>query len=120
MTRIALAAAAAASLAFAAAAQASTPVVLKGEVGPGFTIKLTQNGTKVSELKAGKYLLVINDRASIHSFELKQQSGGQLAKELASVSFTGTNIYTVTLAKGKYKYFCKPHESSMFGFFTVS
>jgi plastocyanin len=27
---------------------------------------------------------------------------------------------TVTLKKGKWKYYCAPHESMMFGFFTVT
>jgi hypothetical protein len=39
-----------AALAGHSAAQASK---LQGTVGPGFSIKLTQNGAKVSKLKAG-------------------------------------------------------------------
>jgi plastocyanin len=93
---------------------------LVGTVGPGFTITLTHNGAKLATLKAGKYLLVINDLSTIHNFVLEQQSGGKLEKDLTTVPFTGTTVYTVTLAKGKYKYYCRPHESSMFGFVTVS
>src|SRR5262249_52286856 len=93
---------------------------LVGTVGPGFTISLTQNGTKVTTLKAGNYLFVVTDKASIHNFVLQQQSGGTLAKDLTAVPFTGTSVYAITLARGKYKYYCRPHESSMFGFFTVS
>ena len=117
MTRIALAAAAAASLAFAAAAQASTPVVLKGEVGPGFTIEVKQGGKDVKSLKAGTYKLVVQDKASIHNFHL---IGPGLNKVVTSVPFIRTKTVTVTLKKGKYTYQCDPHASSgMKGTFKV-
>jgi len=116
VTRIALAAAAAASLAFAAAAQASTPV-LKGEVGPGFTIEVKQAGKDVKSLKAGTYKLVVQDKASIHNFHL---IGPGLNKVVTSVPFIGTKTVTVTLKKGKYTYQCDPHASSgMKGTFKV-
>ena len=66
------------------------------------------------------YTITINDKASIHNFVLQQETGGKLAKDLSAVPFTGTNVFAVTLAKGKYKYYCRPHQSSMFGEFTVS
>ena len=34
--------------------------------------------------------------------------------------FKGTKTITLTLKKGKYKFYCEPHESTMFGNFTVS
>ena len=55
-----------------------------------------------------------------HSFVLEQVSGGKFEKQLTTVPFTGTKTVTVTLKKGKWKYYCAPHESSMFGFFTVT
>jgi plastocyanin len=110
----------AAGLAFAAQTQAMSAPTLKGTVGPGFTIKLVDGtGKKVTTLKPGKYTIVVTDKSSIHSFELEQESGGKLKKEITHVSQTGTATVTVTLTKGKYKYYCKPHESQMFGFFTV-
>ena len=116
MIRIALAAAAAASLAFATAAQASTPV-LKGEVGPGFTIEVKQGGKDVKFLKAGTYKLVVQDKASIHNFHL---IGPGLNKVVTSVPFIGTKTVTVTLKKGKYTYQCDPHAASgMKGTFKV-
>ena len=116
MIRIAVAAAAAASLALAAAAQASTPV-LKGEVGPGFTIEVKQGGKDVKSLKAGTYKLVVQDKASIHNFHL---IGPGLNKVVTSVPFIGTKTVTVTLKKGKYTYQCDPHASSgMKGTFKV-
>jgi plastocyanin len=90
---------------------------LKGTVGPGFTISLKKNGTKVKLLKAGKYLFVISDKAGIHNFTLQKGAGG--GKQLTTVPFVGTKKSVVKLTKGKWKYYCTPHESSMFGFFTV-
>jgi plastocyanin len=115
--RIAGIAALASSLLVVAAAPAATPT-LNGTVGPGFTIKLTQAGKKVSTLKAGSYTFVISDKSSMHSFGLDGPKG--FAKDFTSVGFTGTKTITVTLKKGSYKFYCQPHESSMFGTFKVS
>ena len=112
-----MAAALAAALVLVTAASASTPK-LTGTVGPGYKITLTQGGKKVTKLKAGKYTFVINDKSSIHSYGLDGPNG--FAKDFTSVSFKGTKTITVTLKKGKYKFYCQPHESSMFGNFTVS
>ena len=102
----------------AAFGQSSTIPTLQGTVGPGFTITLKQKGATVKTLKAGKYLFVIADRASIHNFTLQRGSGG--GKALTGVSFSGTKKVLVALTKGKWKYYCTPHESIMFGFFTVT
>ena len=104
-------------LVLVASASAATPK-LTGTVGPGYTITLTKAGKKVTKLKAGKYTFVINDKASIHSYGLDGPNG--FAKDFTSVSFKGTKTITVTLKKGKYKFYCQPHESTMFGNFTVS
>jgi plastocyanin len=112
--------AAVAALAVAATAPAhSAATKLKGTVGPGFSITLTQSGHKVKTLRAGTYTFVIADKASIHNFVLEQQTGGKFEKQLTSVGFTGTRTVTLKLKRGKWKYYCAPHESSMFGFFTV-
>src|SRR5262249_45084577 len=107
------------SLAAAEAAfgQNSGIPTLQGTVGPGYTITLKQKGATVKTLKAGKYVFVIADKASIHNFTLQHGTGG--GKALTDVSFVGTKKVTVTLTKGKWKYYCTPHESIMFGFFTV-
>ena len=105
------------TVALASASLASTPK-LTGTVGPGFTITLTQGGKKVTKLKAGKYTLVVNDKSSMHSYGLDGPNG--FAKDFTSVSFKGTKTFTVTLKAGKYKFYCTPHESTMFGNFTVS
>jgi Copper binding proteins, plastocyanin/azurin family len=93
---------------------------LKGTVGPGFTISLKQKGKKVQKLKAGTYKFVISDKASIHNFTLEQEKGGKFEKDLTSVSFIGTKTVKVKLKRGKWKYYCTPHESRMFGFFKVT
>ena len=98
-------------------AWAATPK-LNGTVGPGFTITLTKSGKKVTKLKAGKYTFVIADKASIHNFSLDGPKGFE--KTFTSVPFKGTKTVTLTLKAGKYKFYCEPHESTMFGNFTVS
>jgi plastocyanin len=114
-----IAAALALALVAAALAGGSAVKTLNGTVGPGFSISLKQKGKTVKTLKAGTYKFVIADKASIHSFVLEQERGGKFEKDLTDVSFKGTKTVTVKLKKGKWKYYCKPHESSMFGFFTV-
>ncbi len=105
------------ALTAAAAAPAATPRLV-GTVGPGFTITLTQNGKKVTSLKAGTYTLVVRDKASTHNFALDGPNGYE--KDFTSVSLVGTKTFTVALKKGKYKYYCAPHETTMSGRFSVT
>ena len=66
MKRIALASlvvAVVAAVAMLTTAQAATPV-LKGEVGPGFTIEVKKAGKKVKMLKAGKYTFQCDPHAA--------------------------------------------------------
>ena len=91
---------------------------LTGNVGPGFTIALTEGGKKVTHLKAGTYTFVINDKSTMHSYALDGPKG--FAKDFTSVPFKGTKTFTVALKKGSYKYYCAAHEAEMFGHFTVS
>ncbi len=97
---------------------AAAPKVVRGTVGPGFTIGLTLAGEKVSRLKAGTvYRLVVADRSSAHDFHL---TGPGVNKVLTDVGFTGSKSAVVTLRKGTYRFVCDPHSSSMRGTFTVS
>jgi plastocyanin len=114
MLAIAVAAAVAAT---AFARQGSTPTLV-GTVGPGFTISLTQGGKAVKTLKHGTYKLVIQDKSSIHAWSLDGPHG--FAKDFTEVPFTGTKTFTVALKAGKYRYFCPPHQSFMFGHLTVT
>jgi plastocyanin len=91
---------------------------LNGTVGPGYTITLKQNGKVVKNLKAGKYRLVIADKASIHGFSLDGPHG--YAKDFTQVPSVGRKTFTVDLKAGSYKYYCPAHESIMFGRFKAS
>ena len=97
-------------------ASAATPT-LTGTDGPGFTITLTKGGKKATSLKAGPYRLVIRDRSKIHNFVLE---GPGVERDVTTVPFQGTKTVTVKLRPGKYKFYCRPHESSMFGFVKVT
>jgi plastocyanin len=111
--------AAALAITGAALSQGTTIPKLKATVGPGYTVKLTRNGVKVRSLKAGKYTFVVADKSSIHNFTIEQQTGGKFEKHLTGTAFTGSKSVTVTLKRGKWKYYCSVHESLMFGFFTA-
>jgi plastocyanin len=115
----AIAVSATALLVAGAAQSQGTATKLTGTVGPGFTIKLIKGGKTFSSLKAGKYSFAVTDKSSIHDFTLEQQKGGKFDKHLTSVPATGSKTVTVTLKKGKWKYYCSAHEGLMHGFFTV-
>jgi plastocyanin len=115
-TAVLVAGAALAASTTASAAPASQ--VVKGTVGPGFTITLTLSGKKVTKLKAGtRYRFVISDRADIHDFHL---SGPGFNRVLTSVEFTGTKSFVLRLKKGTYRFVCDPHSGIMHGSFKVS
>jgi len=107
-------------LSVAASARPAATPVLRGTVGPGFTIGLKRNGTRVRTLKAGRYNFVITDKASIHNFTLERRTGGEFEKALTGVSFVGKKTVTVRLKRGRWKFYCTPHEATMFGFFKVT
>ena len=117
MKLITLLAVAAAALALAASASPLVPPRLVGTVGPGFTISLTKLGKRVTTLRAGRYTIVVHDKAAIHNFVLE---GPGVERDITTPAFVGTKTVTVLLRKGKYKFYCRPHESSMFGFVRVT
>jgi plastocyanin len=115
MFRIALLILATAAL-VVAPAYAKTPI-LKGEVGPGFTIEVTKAGKDVKRIKAGTYKIKVEDKASIHNFHL---FGPGLNKK-TGVSFVGDKTWTITLKPGRYTYQCDPHHlTGMRGHFKVT
>src|SRR6059036_4083168 len=79
------------AVAGAALSRSSATPTLKGVVGPGYTISLTKGGKKVKTLKAGKYRIVVTDKASIHNFTLEREkpSKPHFEKHITSTSFTG-------------------------------
>lgn len=107
------------TVAATAFSQARLAPKLVGTVGPGYTIKLTKAGVKVRSLKAGTYRFAISDKSSIHNFTVEKETGAKVEKHLTGTSFTGSKTVTLTLKRGKWKYYCSVHESTMFGFFTV-
>ena len=94
---------------------ASTDGTLQANVGPGYSISLTQNGTKVTHLDPGTYTIDVNDQADIHNFDLF----GPGVKESTGIDTTGTTTWTVTFTDGTYNYNCDAHPGSMNGKFTV-
>ena len=103
-------------LLIASVAFAATPKLI-GSDGPGYTISLTKGGKKVKILKKGTYSLTVSDRGSTHNFVLE---GPGVERQITTVPFKGTKTVTVRFRAGKYKFYCHPHERTMFGFFTVS
>jgi plastocyanin len=93
---------------------------LLGTVGPSFTISLkTAKGQKVKTLSARLYTFVVNDKASSHNFTLRQRSGGTFQKALTGVAFVGKKTVNVNLTPGRWEFFCRPHQATMNGKFTV-
>ncbi len=104
----------------AMASSSATIPTLKGTVGPGFTITLKDSkGHKVKTLKAGTYKFAISDKGNIHTFSLKQMTGGKFNKDLTGDTFTGSKTVKIKLTKGKWQYYCAVHPTEMFGNFTV-
>ena len=108
-------AALAAALFGAAGAGAAVPKLVASVSDP-LNISLTKGGVKVTKLKAGKYTIVVQDKASDHNFRLT----GPGVNKATTVSGKGTTTWTVTLKKGTYTYVCDPHKAFMKGSFTVS
>jgi plastocyanin len=120
MIRFSLVAAAAASLVLAASAAGMSHPKLIGVVGKNDAFKITlrnAHGKLVKTIKHGTYTVVIHDDSSLHNYELDGPHGKSWT--FTSVAFTGTKTFTLKLVKGKYKAYCKPHESQMFQHFTV-
>jgi len=116
--RIALAVAVAGLALALTATAASAPKLVQGTVGPGFTIKLTLAGKKVTKLKKGvPYRFQIRDRSPIHDFHL---TGPGVNRVLTGVDFTGTKTVVLKLRKGTYRFVCDPHASFMHGSFRVA
>jgi plastocyanin len=108
---------AATALTTAAFARHTSALTLVGTVGPGYTINLKVGGKNLVRLKAGRYTFVLHDKSSIHGYSLDGPNG--FAKDLTPVPFMGTKTVTLDLKAGKYKFYCPPHESQMFGHFSA-
>jgi plastocyanin len=91
--------------------------MLKGEVGPGYSIEVNKGNKDVKTIKAGTYKIKVEDKSSIHNFHLM---GPGLNKK-TSLPFTGETTWTIKLKPGKYTYQCDAHASAgMKGTFKVT
>lgn len=101
----------------AVAASAKDTFQLKGEVyANAFKIEMKNAaGKKLTSVKAGRYRIKIEDKATIHNFRLK----GPGVNKATSVPGKAEVIWTVTLRKGTYAFVCDPHPT-MRGTFKVT
>lgn len=91
-------------------------IKLKGTVGPGFTITLTDaSGARVGQLAPGDYELQVEDLSEEHNFHLR----GPGVDVSTSVAGMGEQTFRFTLRDGTYTYLCDPHPTSMRGSFNV-
>ena len=91
---------------------------LEGETGPGFEIKLRQDGEDVQSLSPGTYTISVEDQSDMHNFHL---IGPGVDEEITDVPFEGEKSATVTLQAGTYTFQCDPHAAGgMKGTFIVS
>ena len=106
----------------AAFSRSSATPTLKGVVGPGYTISLTKGGKKVKTLKAGKYKIVVTDKATIHNFTLEREkpSKPHFEKLITGTSFKGTKTLVWTLKPGSWRAYCSIHEAMMHQDFKVT
>ncbi len=89
---------------------------LRGSVGPGFEIRLTDaSGAAVTNPAAGTYELEVEDRSDEHDFHLT----GPGVDVATTVDGVGTRRFAVTLRDGVYTFVCDPHPTRMNGTFTV-
>src|SRR4026208_2519180 len=107
----------AAALLATASASSMAPPRWVGRAGPGCPTPRKHKGKVFKTLKHGRYTFAISDKASIHNFQIE---GPGVDRAITTVSFKGTKTVTIMLSKGSYKFYCKPHESSMFGRFKVT
>jgi plastocyanin len=90
---------------------------LDGEVGPGFTIEVSQDGKDAETVQAGTYTLKVEDKSDQHNFHL---IGPGVDETVTDVPFKGDKTVTVKLEQGTYTYQCDPHAANgMKGTFTV-
>src|SRR5687768_11790257 len=80
---------------------------LNATVGPGFTIFVRHaDGRNVTQLDAGEYRIVVDDRSAEHNFHLSG-AGVNMATEVEAV---GIVTWDVTFADAQvYRFVCDPH-----------
>ncbi len=93
------------ALVAALSASAATPKLV-AETGPGFTVQVkTSAGKSVKSLKAGTYVIKVEDKSPIHNFHLF----GPGVSKSTTVDGTTETTWKVKLKPGKYTYQCDVH-----------
>ena len=112
-TTTGLACVAALAAAPASAAVDSEPAIktLKGLVGPGFDISISDD-----TVSAGRYKLVVNDKGTIHNWHIT----GAGVDKATSVPGTGKSVFKVKLKPGTYTIVCDAHPGTMMITLTVT
>jgi plastocyanin len=118
---LAVVAAVALTVVGAAFSRGSSTTTLKGVVGPGYSIKLTKGGKKVTSLKAGTYKFVIADKSSFHNFTVEREKPSKptIEKHITGTGFTGKKTLVMKLKPGSWSFYCSVHEAQMHGDFKV-
>jgi plastocyanin len=107
---------AAVAISLPAAATGEPAPSLVGVVGPGPSITLKNpDGSNVSHLEVGMYVVSVDDRADIHNFHLF----GPGVEQETVVENIEMATWTVQFTDGTYTFRCDPHASQMRGTFTV-
>jgi hypothetical protein len=80
----------------------------------GITLK-NADGTSVTHLDPGSYLINVDDQTPLHNFHLT----GPGVDQATAIETTSTAQWTVDFANGTYRFLCDAHPSTMKGTFTV-
>lgn len=79
--------------------------IIRGSVGPGFTISVSRQ-----QAPPGRYRLIVRDRGFMHNWHISGPGG---VNRRTGVPFTGRREFTVRLRVGTYRIVCDPHSSQM-------
>jgi plastocyanin len=102
--------------ALASSSSAADTPLLRGTVGPDFTIDLIDaRGVAVTHLDPGTYLVHVDDESEFHNFHLK---GPGVDKTTSVVDLESVD-WQVNLVNGTYTFLCDVHPVTMKETFTV-
>jgi hypothetical protein len=79
--------------------------IIRGNVGPGFTISVSQN-----RAQPRLFTFIVRDRSAMHNWHI---SGPGDVNRRTGVRFTGRREWNIRLRVGTYRIVCDPHSSQM-------
>jgi hypothetical protein len=89
---------------------------LRGSVGPGYAISLTDaSGSSITHLDPGAFSLTVDDKSAEHNFHLQ----GPGVDASTTVDEVGAKTFALNLVDGKYTFICDAHPTLMADSFTV-